>query len=132
MGLHLTKIDAVFKHRVMWCAIAEILRQLEGFGLEVSLEKIKEDVIYTRFLKLHRPLASCFLCDYTVEVAPALHGSACDICPLMELSSSQKLSDCVGECLNGLFSVVCARISDCEFKKASKTALEIAFLPVIN
>ena len=132
MMLHLTKVDAVFKHRIMWCAVAEKLRRLEGSGLEVSLEKIKEDVIYTRFLKLYRPFACCFLCDYTVEVAPPIHGSVCKFCPLMELSLSQKLLDNVGECLNGLFSVVCARISDCEFKKASKTALEIAFLPIVN
>lgn len=132
MGLHLTKIDAVFKHRIMWCAVAEKLRQLEGSNQFITISDVKREVIDTRFSKIPSPDARCFMCDYAIEAMPSIHGSACKFCPLMELSLGQKLTDCIGTCLNGLYSIVEAEILYGNYTKASKTALEIAFLPVIN
>ena len=125
----LSKADTVFKHRVLWCAIAEKLRQFDN-ATEYILEyiffiKVKENVCAERFDKIRPAHNLCFLCDYSLFAHP--EGDNCSSCPL--LSKDQPFADM---CLNGLYFDVIDYFHEHDFKKASETALKIAFLPVVN
>ena len=121
----LSKADAVFKHRVLWCAIAEKLRRFDGATEDISLMEVKADVYAERFGKIRPPQHFCFLCDYALLARPK--GGNCSSCPL--LSKDQPFSDM---CLNGLYFDVIDYFHEHNLKKASETALKIAFLPVVN
>lgn len=117
----LSKADTVFKHRVLWCAIAEKLRRFDGATEDISLMEVKADVYAERFGKIRPPQHLCFLCDY------ALFAHDCSSCPLLD--KDQPFSDM---CLNGLYFDVIDYFHEHDYKKASETALNIAFLPVVN
>lgn len=121
----LTKADTVFKHRVMWCAIAEKLRRFDGATEDILLMEVKADVFVERFDKIRPAYNLCFLCNYSLLAHQK--GNNCSNCPL--LSKDQPFSDM---CLNGLYFDVIDYFHEHDFKKASETALKIAFLPVVN
>ncbi len=121
----LSKADTVFKHRVLWCAIAEKLRQFDGAAEDILLMEVKADVFAERFDKIRPAHYLCFLCDYSLFTHP--EGYICSSCPL--LSKDQPFSDM---CLNGLYFDVIDYFHEHDFKKASEAALKIAFLPVVN
>lgn len=125
MAYPLTKADMVFKHRVLWCAIAEKLRQFDGATEDVLLMEIKADVYAERFGKIRPSQHLCFLCDFSLFAHP--EGDNCSSCPL--LSKDQPFADM---CLNGLYFDVIDYFHMHDFQKASETALKIAFLPVVN
>ena len=123
---HLSKVDTVFKHRVLWCAIAEKLRRFDGATEDVLLmKKVKADVCAERFDKIRPTHNLCFLCDYSLFAHP--EGDNGCSCPL--LNKEQPFADM---CLNGLYADVIDYFHEHDFKKASETALKIAFLPVVN
>ena len=66
----LSKTDTVFKHRVLWCAIAEKLRQFDSAAEDVLLMKAKADVYAERFDKIRPAHNLCFLCDYSLFAHP--------------------------------------------------------------
>ena len=78
-----------------------------------------------RFDKIRPAHNLCFLCDYSLFAHP--EGDNCSSCPL--LSKDQPFADM---CLNGLYFDVIDYFHEHDFKKASETALKIAFLPVVN
>ena len=121
----LSKADTVFKHRVLWYAIAEKLRQFDSATEDVLLMEVKADVCAERFDKIRPAHNLCFLCDYSLFAHP--EGDNCSSCPL--LSKDQPFADM---CLNGLYFDVIDYFHEHDFKKASETALKIAFLPVVN
>lgn len=121
----LSKADTVFKHRVLWCAIAEKLRRFDSATGYIFFIGVKADVYAERFGKIQPAHNLCFLCDYTLFAHP--EGDNCSSCPL--LSKNQPFSDM---CLNGLYADVIDYFHEHDFKKASETALKIAFLPVVN
>lgn len=116
MGL--TKADAVFKHRVLWCAMAEYMSK--GI-VEDAIYELKEMVMEKRFPNYVGVLDySCFLCTYAL---------ACERCPLQDITQ--------GGCLAGYFEHFHFAYYEegrelRDFSEAVKTALKIAFLPVIN
>lgn len=121
----LSKADTVFKHRVLWSAIAEKLRQFDGAAEDIFFIEVKVGVYVERFDKIRPAHNLCFLCDYSLFAHP--EGDNCSSCPL--LSKDQPFSDM---CLNGLYFDVIDYFREHDFKKASETALKIAFLPVVN
>lgn len=116
MGL--TKADAVFKHRVFWCAMAEYMSK--GI-VKDTIGELKYTVLIERFPAYALNLdCNCFLCTYALD---------CKRCPLQDITQS--------DCLKGLYRnfdfvyyVEGRELGD--FSEAVKTALKIAFLPVIN
>lgn len=116
MGL--TKADAVFKHRVLWCAMAEYIAK--GI-VEDAIYELKEMVLEERFPNYAGVLNyNCFLCSYAC---------ICERCPLQNITQDN--------CLGGLyehfsFAYYEDGIKLGDFSEAAKTALKIAFLPVIN
>ena len=116
--MYLTKADAVFKHRVLWCAIADYI---EKGIIKDTIRELKYMVLRERFPAYAEILDyDCFLCAYAL---------GCSRCPLQDITQIN--------CLNGLYRqfdfsyyAECRELGD--FSKAVKTALKIAFLPVIN
>ena len=121
----LSKVDTVFKHRVLWCAIAEKLRQFDNAPEYIFFIKVKENVYAERFDKIRPAYNLCFLCDYSLFAHP--EGDNGCSCPL--LNKEQPFADM---CLNGLYADVIDYFHEHDFKKASEAALKIAFLPVVN
>lgn len=112
MGL--TKSDAVFKHRVLWCAMADYMSK----GIVAStISALKDMVLEERFPNYAGVLDyNCFLCTYAND---------CNRCPLQDIT--------VNSCLNGLdYKFFLAYHVESDYSEAVKTALKIAFLPVIN
>lgn len=116
MGM--TKTDAVFKHRVLWCAMADYI----AAGIvENTITELKTDVLIERFPDYAGVLDyDCFLCTYAC---------VCERCPLQDIAQS--------DCLCGLYrnfdfayNTIGRKLGD--FSEAVKIALKIAFLPVIN
>ena len=116
MGL--TKADAVFKHRVLWCAMAEYMSK--GI-VEDTIAGLKYKVLKERFSAYTMAYAmdlahKGFLCMYKLD---------CNRCPLQDIT--------VNSCLNGLdYKFFLAYHVESDYSEAVKTALKIAFLPVIN
>ena len=116
MGL--TKADAVFKHRVLWCAMADYI---EKGIIKDTVAELKYEVLKERFPAYALNLDyNCFLCTYALD---------CEHCPLQDITQSN--------CLGGLYRnfdfvyhMEGRELGD--FSEAVKTALKIAFLPVIN
>lgn len=116
--MEMTKTDAVFKHRVLWCAIADYIEK--GIIKDTTVE-LKYTVLIERFPAYTLNLEyNCFLCTYALD---------CKRCPLQDITQS--------DCLKGLYRnfdfvyhVEGRKLGD--FSEAVKTALKIAFLPVIN
>lgn len=116
MGL--TKVDAVFKHRVIWCAMAEYMSK----GIVAStISALKDMVLEERFPYYFGMLdCNCFLCTYALD---------CERCPLQNITQS----DCLGGLYRNFDSVYYIEGRELgDFSEAVKTALKIAFLPVIN
>lgn len=116
MGL--TKADAVFKHRVLWCAMAEYMSR--GIFAD-TINKLKDAVLEEHFPYYFDVLDyNCFLCTYA---------HVCERCPLQDITQDI--------CLGGYyehfnFAYYEEGIKHGDFSDAVKTALKIAFLPVIN
>lgn len=122
--MKMTKTDAVFKHRVLWCAMADYI---EKGIIKDTVAELKYEVLKERFPAYALNLDyNCFLCTYALD---------CKRCPLQDITQS--------DCLKGLyrkFDYVVYRMAGRElgyFPEAVKTvavkiALKIAFLPVIN
>ena len=116
MGL--TKADAVFKHRVLWCAMADYISK----GVVAStISTLKDMVLEERFPNYAGVLDyNCFLCTYARD---------CEHCPLQDITQS----DCLGGLYRNfdfVYHMEGRELGD--FSEAVKTALKIAFLPVIN
>lgn len=122
MGL--TKADAVFKHRVLWCAMADYLSK--GI-VNCTIDGLKEMILEERFPNYVGVLDyNCFLCTYS---------HYCKRCPLQDITQDNDMAP--DNCLNGYFDhFYFAYYEECKnseiFSGAVKTALRIAFLPVIN
>lgn len=116
--MELTKADAVFKHRVLWCAMAEYMSK--GI-IKDTIAGLKYKVLKERFPTYTGVLDyNCFLCTYALD---------CSRCPLQDITQDN--------CLGGLyehfsFAYYEDGIKLGDFSEAAKTALKIAFLPVIN
>lgn len=116
--MELTKADAVFKHRVIWCAMAEYMSK--GI-VEDTIAGLKYKVLKERFSAYTMAYAmdlahKGFLCMYKLD---------CNRCPLQDIT--------VNSCLNGLdYKFFLAYHMHGDYSEAVKTALKIAFLPVIN
>lgn len=114
----LTKADAVFKHRVLWCAIADYI---EKGIIKDTIGELKYTVLIERFPAYALNLDyDSFLCTYAL---------GCERCPLQNITQDN--------CLGGLYRnfdfyyhTEGRELGD--FSEAVKTALKIAFLPVIN
>ena len=121
--MELTKADAVFKHRVLWCAMADYI---EKGVIKDTVAELKYKVLKERFPTYALNLEyNCFLCTYALEY----NWFDCERCPLQNITQS--------DCLDGLYRQFDAEyhmkgreLGD--FSEAVKTALKIAFLPVIN
>ena len=116
--MELTKADAVFKHRVLWCAMADYMSK----GIVAStISALKDMVLEERFPYYFGVLDyNCFLCTYARD---------CEHCPLQDITQDK--------CLDGLYKhfdsvyyIEGRELGD--YSEAVKTALKIAFLPVIN
>ena len=116
MGL--TKADAVFKHRVLWCALADYI---EKGIIKDTVAELKYKVLKERFPTYAENLVyNCFLCTYA---------NGCISCPLQDITQS----DCLGGLYRNfdfVYHMEGRELGD--FSEAAKTALKIAFLPVIN
>lgn len=113
-----TKADAVFKHRVLWCAMADYISK----GIVTNtISALKDMVLEERFPYYFGKLDyNSFLCTYA---------RGCEHCPLQDITQDN--------CLGGLykhFDSVYYIVGDYSeaAKIALKIALKIAFLPVIN
>lgn len=116
MGL--TKADAIFKHRVLWCAMADYMSK----GIVAStISTLKDMVLEERFPYYFGVLNyNCFLCTYARD---------CEHCPLQDITQDICLGGCY-EHFNFAYYQEGRKLGD--FSGAVKTALKIAFLPVIN
>lgn len=116
--MELTKADAVFKHRVLWCAMADYI---EKGIIKDTVSELKNKVLEERFPAYTGVLDyNCFLCTYARE---------CEHCPLQDITQS----DCLGGLYRNfdfVYHMEGRELGD--FSEAAKTALKIAFLPVIN
>ena len=121
MGL--TKADAVFKHRVLWCAMADYMSK--GI-VKCTIDGLKEMILEERFPNYVGVLDyNCFLCTYARD---------CERCPLQDIKKDNCLEDNrldgYYEQFNFAYYKEGRKLGD--FSGAVKTALKIAFLPVIN
>ena len=72
--MEMTKTDAVFKHRVLWCAIADYIEK--GF-IKDTIGELKYTVLIERFPAYALNLdCNCFLCTYALD---------CKRCPLQDI-----------------------------------------------
>ena len=143
--MNLTKQDAIFKHRIMWCHIGHYLEKWidSDCAFIGGIIAAKADALGTRFSKCVPPYlkGNCFLCHYATEMTIANFGidpldislgkaidiNPCELyCPLNEYANSG------GKCLCGLYNKVHAALYDGNFKEASKIAYEIAFLKEVE
>lgn len=144
MKTRFTKQDAIFKHRIMWCHIAQYLEKWidSEYAFKGGVITAKLDAFHARFSKCIPPLlkGNCFLCHYACEMIISDFGidplkippdlitamNPCELyCPLNDYANSG------GKCLCGLYNKITTALDDDNLKEASKIAYEIAFLKEI-
>lgn len=116
--MEMTKTDAVFKHRVFWCAMADYISK----GIVTNtISTLKDMVLEERFPNYAGVLDyNCFLCAYA---------RGCKRCPLQDITQDNCL-DGYYERFDFAYYKEGKELGD--FSEAVKIALKIAFLPVIN
>ena len=154
--MKLTKQDAIFKHRIMWCHIGSIFKKMDDslylYELRTAYKNeclndstfmlsIKHMAFTKVFLNLcteySELIGYCFLCTYSnQEYQKYLRYSfmqniedVCSaFCPFQNASIDEFKSTGSSNCLNGVYKKLIQSVQKYDWKEASKIAYEIAFL----
>lgn len=122
--LKFTLEETVENHRKLWRKIAELSKDKQYIDSIVGEPKnivVKRDAIEDVFGGVYKPgeiIGNCFMCHYTLN--------RCPLCPMYNLKHLDK------SCLNGRYDDFTAALYDRDLEEASRIALEIAYLPIVN
>lgn len=155
--MNLTKQDAIFKHRILWCHIGALFEKMYDDSLylyelktayknkclndSMFMLAIRHMVFTTVFLNLYTKYSDldigCFLCTYSNQeykkyckysYMQYIEDVCSAFCPFQNANVDEFKSTGSSNCLNGVYKKLIQSVQKYDWKKASKIAYKIAFL----
>lgn len=159
--MKLTKQDAIFKHRIMWCHIGSIFKKMDDDSLylyelrtayknkwvsdSTFMLAIKRIAFTKVFLNLYTNyselISGCFLCTYSNQeyekylrcsYMQHIENVCSAFCPFQNASIDECKFTGASNCLNGIYMKLVQSVINYNWENASKIAYKIAFLKEVE